>query len=135
MESQVISRAEEGLGHGASAYRHHYKQHDISIKEAGKSSGCIGMVSAVSCREGKGPRANHPETLTSVNNIASLFHSEGEYEESLKWHQRAMEGREKSFGKEHPLTFQCCSALLHPRKIRGCSLLARENTSREGEVL
>jgi len=47
---------------------------------------------------------NHPSTLTTIHNMASVFDKQGEYDKALKWYQRALDGREKSLGMNHPVT-------------------------------
>ncbi len=46
----------------------------------------------------------HPETLTSVNNLASLYESLGRYGEAEPLYKRALETFERVLGKEHPST-------------------------------
>jgi tetratricopeptide (TPR) repeat protein len=46
----------------------------------------------------------HPETLTSVNNLASVLQNQGKYEEAEPTNRRALEVYEKALGKEHPFT-------------------------------
>jgi hypothetical protein len=44
----------------------------------------------------------HPDTLTSVNNLGSVLERQGKYKEAEAIHQQALEGREKALGPEHP---------------------------------
>ncbi|XTI88790.1 kinesin light chain 1, partial [Cenococcum geophilum] len=53
----------------------------------------------------------HPSTLTSVNNLASVLGYQGKYEEAEQMNQRALEGREKALRKEHPSTLTSISNL------------------------
>jgi tetratricopeptide (TPR) repeat protein len=46
----------------------------------------------------------HPDTLTSVNNLGSVLERQGKYEEAEAMHRRALKGREKVLGLEHPDT-------------------------------
>jgi len=46
----------------------------------------------------------HPSTLTSVNNLASLLESTGRYAEAEPLYQRALLARERVLGLEHPST-------------------------------
>ena len=48
--------------------------------------------------------AEHPDTLISVNNLASVLWDQGKYEAAEEMHRRALEGREKVLGAEHPDT-------------------------------
>jgi len=34
--------------------------------------------------------------------MAAVYENQGDYTKSLEWHGRALAGREKSLGKEHP---------------------------------
>jgi hypothetical protein len=46
----------------------------------------------------------HPDTLTSMSNLASVLNSQGKYEEAEKMHRRALEMKEVMLGREHPST-------------------------------
>ncbi|KAK5676701.1 hypothetical protein LTR17_027732, partial [Elasticomyces elasticus] len=46
----------------------------------------------------------HPDTLTSVSNLALVLQYQGQYEAAEAMNRRALEGREKVLGKEHPDT-------------------------------
>ncbi|KAK1838138.1 TPR domain protein (kinesin light chain) [Colletotrichum chrysophilum] len=46
----------------------------------------------------------HPNTLTSVNNLASVLQYQGKYEEAEQMNRQALDGYEKVLGKEHPNT-------------------------------
>jgi tetratricopeptide (TPR) repeat protein len=45
--------------------------------------------------------AEHLDTLTSVNNLASVLMVQGKFETAQELHYRALVGREKALGKEH----------------------------------
>jgi hypothetical protein len=52
--------------------------------------------------------AHHPDTLSTINtvnnvNIAAILEEQGEYK-ALEWYQRALDGYEKTLGKDHPDT-------------------------------
>jgi hypothetical protein len=58
----------------------------------------------------------HPDTMTSMNNLAVVLQGQGKYEQAEERNQRALEGREKALGKEHPDTLTsiyCLAYLLH----------------------
>ncbi|RVD86093.1 uncharacterized protein DFL_004387 [Arthrobotrys flagrans] len=42
--------------------------------------------------------------LASMINIALVFNNQGNYDEVMQWYERALTGREKALGKDHPLT-------------------------------
>jgi hypothetical protein len=50
------------------------------------------------------PEMKHPDTLTSLNNLASVLRAQGEQEETEKLRRRDLEGKEKVLGTEHPST-------------------------------
>ena len=47
---------------------------------------------------------DHPNTLNTVNHIAGVYDSQGEYPKALQWYQRALDGYEKTLGNDHPDT-------------------------------
>ncbi|KAL7273354.1 hypothetical protein RUND412_003806 [Rhizina undulata] len=49
---------------------------------------------------------NYPNTPSIVHNIASVFDSEGRYDEAIEYYQRALAGIEKALGKGHPDTLK-----------------------------
>ncbi|TFH39353.1 MAG: tetratricopeptide repeat protein [ANME-2 cluster archaeon] len=46
----------------------------------------------------------HPDTLGSVNNLAGLLYSKGDYEGAEPLFRRALEASERVLGKDHPDT-------------------------------
>src|SRR5436309_1468205 len=44
---------------------------------------------------------DHPDTATSLNNLAEVYSSMGEYAKALPLHQRALAIREKVLGPDH----------------------------------
>ncbi|OAL56153.1 hypothetical protein IQ07DRAFT_558137 [Pyrenochaeta sp. DS3sAY3a] len=85
----------------------------------------------------------HPNTLTSVNNLGLVLESQGKYEEAEAMHLRALAIREKALGREHPDTITSVSHLgsvlesqgkyeeaeaMHRRALEGCeNVLGREH--------
>lgn len=55
---------------------------------------------------------DHPDTLTSVRCLASLFHKQRQYEAALDLYKRASDGFQRVLGLEHPLTTACSSEYL-----------------------
>ena len=45
---------------------------------------------------------NHPDTATSLNNLASLYDDQGEYVKAEPLYKRSLEIREKVLGPNHP---------------------------------
>ncbi|WP_221931682.1 tetratricopeptide repeat protein [Palleronia caenipelagi] len=48
--------------------------------------------------------AEHPDTLSSVNNLAYLYRAQGRYDAAEPLYERALESRERVLGPEHPDT-------------------------------
>ena len=46
----------------------------------------------------------HPDTATSLNNLAILLSDQGSYQEARPLYERALAIREKVYGEEHPYT-------------------------------
>ena len=46
----------------------------------------------------------HPDTLTSMNNLASVLDNQGKYEEAEEMYRQVLKLQEKVLGKEHPDT-------------------------------
>ena len=46
----------------------------------------------------------HPDTLTSINNLASLLQDQGKLSEAEPLHREAVSGAKKTLGVEHPTT-------------------------------
>ena len=44
----------------------------------------------------------HPDTLTSMNNLAEVLTDQGKYEAAEEMHRQVLELREKVLGLEHP---------------------------------
>jgi tetratricopeptide (TPR) repeat protein len=51
-----------------------------------------------------GHSERHPSTLNTVNNMGIAFSKHGEYGQALGWYQQALDGYEKTLGKDHPST-------------------------------
>jgi tetratricopeptide (TPR) repeat protein len=61
----------------------------------------------------------HPDTLTSVSNLALVLQYQGKYDEAEKMNRRALEETEKKLIKDHPNTLNTVytlAYLLHRRK-------------------
>ncbi|CAG7977526.1 unnamed protein product [Penicillium salamii] len=69
----------------------------------------------------------HPDTLTSVNNLGLVLDSQGKYEEAEAMHRRALEAREKVLGRKHPSTLSSVSNL--------GSVLSKQGKNEEAGVL
>jgi Tetratricopeptide repeat len=54
---------------------------------------------------------DHPDTLTSIDNLAKVLQCQGMYEEAEVMNRRALAGRDKVLGEEHPDTLISVSNL------------------------
>jgi serine/threonine protein kinase/tetratricopeptide (TPR) repeat protein len=61
------------------------------------------LKTAVELRE-KALGADHPDTLTSVNDLATLFEAKADYTAAEPLYERALAGRERVLGADHPDT-------------------------------
>ena len=61
----------------------------------------------------------HPDTLTSVGNLAVVLWRQGKYEEAERMNRRALDGREKVLGPEHPDTLTSMNNLTFVYKAQG----------------
>ncbi|KAH7116615.1 P-loop containing nucleoside triphosphate hydrolase protein [Dactylonectria estremocensis] len=61
----------------------------------------------------------HPSTLTSVNNLASVLQDQGKYEEAEQMNRRALDAKEKVLGREHPSTLASVSNLASVLQYQG----------------
>ncbi|KAF2194645.1 TPR domain protein [Zopfia rhizophila CBS 207.26] len=71
--------------------------------------------------------AEHPDTLTSVNNLGVVLSRQGKYEEAEAMHRRALEGSKKVLKLEHPDTLTSVSNL--------GSVLSRQGKYEEAEAM
>ena len=62
---------------------------------------------------------DHPDTLATVNIMASTYNSQGEYGKALVWYQRALDGREKVLGKHHADTLATVNNMASPYASQG----------------
>ena len=56
---------------------------------------------------------DHPKTLTSVSNLASVLQDQGKYETAEEMNRRALKGSEKVLGTDHPETLTSVSNLAY----------------------
>jgi tetratricopeptide (TPR) repeat protein len=61
----------------------------------------------------------HPDTLTSMNNLAVVLRDQGKYKAAKKMHRRALELREKVLGPEHPSTLASMNNLAEVLRGQG----------------
>ena len=64
----------------------------------------------------------HPNTLTSMSNLAGVLESQGKYEDASTLCQQAFSGYQKTLGEVHPTTLAYSkhyAAMLEERKLSG----------------
>ncbi len=69
------------------------------------------------CERVLGPE--HPDTLSSLNNLAILYHEQGKFELAEPLYQRALEGRERVLGPEHSDTLGALNNLAVLYNVQG----------------
>jgi tetratricopeptide (TPR) repeat protein len=62
---------------------------------------------------------NHPDTLTSVSDLAAVLRDQGQYEAAEAMNRRALEGREEALGANHPETLTSVSNLASVLRDQG----------------
>ncbi|MFM7528002.1 MAG: CHAT domain-containing protein [Nodosilinea sp.] len=79
-------------------------QQVIELYQAGRYSEAVPLAErALAIREqALGP--DHPDTATSLNNLAFLYKSQGRYSQAEPLYQRALAIREQALGSDHPDT-------------------------------
>ena len=81
----------------------------------------------------------HPDTLTSMDNLATVFSDQGKYQAAEEMHQRALELKGKVLGPEHPETLTSMDNLALVFRDQGKYQVAEEMHQRalelEGKVL
>jgi tetratricopeptide (TPR) repeat protein len=71
--------------------------------------------------------SEHPDTLTSMNNLENVLSDQGKYEEAEERHRRALRLREAVLGKEHPDTLTSMNDL--------ANVLSRQGKYKEAEEM
>jgi tetratricopeptide (TPR) repeat protein len=54
---------------------------------------------------------DHTSTLTTVNNLGSLYHDQGKLDEAEQMYMRVLAGSEKALGRDHILTLNTVNNL------------------------
>ena len=70
-------------------------------------------------REEKSLGKDHPDTLSTVHNMAHAFQNQGKYDEALEWYRRVLTGEEKPLGKDHPDTLTTVHNMAHVFQNQG----------------
>jgi tetratricopeptide (TPR) repeat protein len=69
----------------------------------------------------------HPDTLTSMNNLARMLSEQGKYKEAETMHQQTLELARKVPGREHPLTLKSMNNL--------ATVLSEQGKYEEAEIM
>jgi hypothetical protein len=59
---------------------------------------------------------DHPNTLTSMNNLADIHHELGDLKGALDLHEQALAGRRRVLGDDHPNTLHSIISLAEVRR-------------------
>jgi len=86
--------------------------------------------------------ATHPDTLTSVNNLAAVLKSQGKYAAAKDLYERALQGREASLGATHPNTLNSVNRLSQtlvqlsrlPEALELCRMYAAHSNEAEASL-
>jgi tetratricopeptide (TPR) repeat protein len=80
----------------------------------------------------------HPDTLISVNNLASVLQDQGKYDDAEAMYRQILEGRKKALGNEHEDTLTTVNNLAlvlqnqkkykQAKTMHRCALEGREKT-------
>ena len=62
---------------------------------------------------------DHPDTLTTVHDLAYLFRAQGQYNKALEWYGRALSGRERVLGVDHPDTLSTVYGMAGIFRVQG----------------
>jgi hypothetical protein len=62
---------------------------------------------------------DHPETLTSMNNLADTRHSLGDLDGARQLHEQALAGRRRVLGEDHPDSLTSMNNLTEVRRDLG----------------
>ena len=72
--------------------------------------GIIGLKITVASRE-TSLGVDHPDTLSTVNDLANFLYQQNNLDEALPLYERALKGRETSLGVDHPDTLRTANDL------------------------
>jgi tetratricopeptide (TPR) repeat protein len=84
-------------------------------------------------------RPEHPDTLMSMNDLASVLDRQGKYEDAEAMNRQTLARREKVLGREHPDTLTSMSNLAlvlgHQGKYEDAEAMNRQTLARQEKVL
>ena len=94
----------EGAGPRASRHGHEPRQSRGALRVTGAYAQAEPLLKRARAIREKALGPEHPDTATSLNNLAGLYRAMGDYAQAEPLYQRALAIREKALGPEHPDT-------------------------------
>jgi tetratricopeptide (TPR) repeat protein len=86
-------------------------QRVVKLYQERKYHEAIPIAKKVLAIEKRALGPNHPNTATSLNNLAALYDAMGDYAKAEPLYQQALQIRKKALGPEHPDTATCLNSL------------------------
>ena len=102
-EPRMVAQARDGAAE-VPAEVMAWRQQVVSLYQEGKFQEAIPFQQQVLAWTEKNYGPDHPDTTTSINNLAELYRSQGAYAKAEPLHLRALAVREKALGPDHPDT-------------------------------
>jgi tetratricopeptide (TPR) repeat protein len=90
-----------------------------ALRELGHFDQAEGVLQKARATREQTLGADHPDTLTSLNNLAELYRERGKYEEAEPLYQQALEARRRTLGADHLGTLESMNDLALLYRARG----------------
>ena len=90
----------------------------LSIDQGDNDTAETLLVRLVALRE-QSVGADHPDTLQSLHDLATVYHKQGRYGKAESIHRSTLAGRERILGKEHPDTLRSVNGLATAIELQG----------------
>ena len=104
LEVQVMETSKRVLGAGASFHADQHGQPGVDVLESRTMEGGRRAGGASDGDEKEGVGAEHPDTLTSMNNLAWTLKSQGRNDEALELITKCVQLSTQKLGANHPNT-------------------------------
>jgi tetratricopeptide (TPR) repeat protein len=91
----------------------------MALLEAGLYTEAEPLLTRALAINEKALGADHPDTVRSLSNLASLYYSQGKFAEAEPLYKRALAIREKAFGVDHLLTATSLNNLATAYNLQG----------------
>ncbi|MCI5149030.1 MAG: tetratricopeptide repeat protein [Candidatus Electrothrix sp. MAN1_4] len=101
-------------GWGQEDAKQHWEELNAQVVAAyqqGKYTEGIGLAEQARTYAVEYLGTEHPDTLTSINNLAGLYESQGRYSEAEPLYKECLQLREQVLGREHPDTLSSINEL------------------------